>query len=194
MIYLILELYCELELECTVNVSFIFDLLCRTISCRGTAHALESVNQLELRNRSVIKCASQSESWSELLCFVSTNGSLLRSWKRGLDQLITEQLQWQNLSACAEELYKAPTLHNRLPSLSCESVSVDIWVPHVLEDHSVVAGGDDQVWYQKQDGGKERRTQYLNAVDFDSKLLHHDVICCELWRTCVVHLSGSLAS
>ena len=52
------------------------------------------------------KCAGQSESSSELLCFVSTNGRLLRSWKRGLDQLITEQLQWQNLSACAEELYK----------------------------------------------------------------------------------------
>ena len=54
-----------------------------------------------------------------------------------------------------------------------------IWVPHVLEHQSVDAGCYEKFCYQNQDGGQERRTQYLSAVDFDSKLLHHDEIYCD---------------
>ena len=46
------------------------------------------------------------------VCFVSTNRRALRCWKRGLNQLVTEQLQWQNVCACADELHKTLTLHN----------------------------------------------------------------------------------
>ena len=60
------------------------------------------------------------------VCFVSTNRRALRCWKRGLNQLVTEQLQWQNVCACADELHKTLTLHNSWDTLAwswCQCIS-----------------------------------------------------------------------
>ena len=53
------------------------------------------------------------------VCFVSTNRRALRRWKRGLNQLVTEQLQWQNVCACADVLHKTLTLHNWWDTSAC---------------------------------------------------------------------------
>ena len=60
------------------------------------------------------------------VCFVSANRKAFRCWKRGLNQLVTEQLQWQNVCACADELHKTLTLHNWWDTLAwswCQCIS-----------------------------------------------------------------------
>ena len=87
-------------------LSFIFALLFRTISCRGTAHALECQPMgVEERKRDKMFRPIRELIRPAVFCVDQWEGPALL--ERGLDQLVTEQLQWQNLSACAEELYKA---------------------------------------------------------------------------------------
>ena len=121
-------------------------------------------------------CVNQSKSRAEVPCFVLTNSRALRCWKRGL-------ISWLQNSSTGKIWVRAPRSYTRrwlcITGIFLQPgvrVSAQVGASHI---------GGARCWcgqwwqslilVENQDGGKERRSQWFNAIHFDLKLLR----CCD---------------
>ena len=121
-------------------------------------------------------CVNQSKSRAEVLCFVLTNSRALRCWKRG-------SISWLQNSSTGKIWVRAPRSYTRrwlcITGIFLQPgvrVSAQVGASHI--------GGarcwcgqwwQSRILVENQDGGKERRSQWFNAIHFDLKLLR----CCD---------------